>query len=79
MAVSLHIPTSSVGGFPFIYIFSSIYCFDFFFDDGNSVQSYILTGFQVPVTMPHPSTQTTDCILLSCLNDYHMPGSLPIA
>ena len=27
MAVSVYIPTDSVGGFPFIHMLSSIYCF----------------------------------------------------
>ena len=61
-----------------LHLLQHLFFVDFFYD-GNSVQSYILADFRVPVTMPHPSTQTTDCILLSCLKDYHMPGSLLIA
>lgn len=39
------------------------------------LHSYTLADFRVPVTMPHPSVQTVDYILLNRHNDYHMPGS----
>ena len=36
MIVSVYIPTNSVGGFPFLYIITSIYCLQIFLDDGHS-------------------------------------------
>ena len=50
MAVLTYIPTSSVGGFPFLHTLSSIYCL-YFFDDGHRPvgEAYLAacTGFLV--------------------------------
>ena len=42
VAVSIYIPTNSVGGFPFLYILSSIYCLWIFFDNVCSDQCEVL-------------------------------------